>query len=193
MLSNNSLILINLLLTQLINIMNKIFLLFLIFTIIFVSSCRKRDIEDLQRETQELRTQNNNLQSQINNQAAKTYEFNMIIPQGESTNFWDGQVTGFKNGDVLLMFSLFAEFGEEFYWNALPVSFGDITFVGNFEENSGQFWLDLIDGITGDEFIAQSDVVVTCRLVHVKSSFIQENPEFNNFEYNELIDKISKY
>lgn len=176
--------------------MKKIFLFSLAITFIFFSSCRKRDIEDLQRETEELRAQNNNLQNQINqinNQAAKTYEFNILIPQGESANYWDGQVTGFKDGDALLMFSLFGEFGDEVFWNALPVSFGDITFVGNFEENSGEFWLDLIDGITGDAFFAQSDVVVTCRLVHIKSSFIQENPNFNKLDYSELINEISKY
>lgn len=117
---------------------------------------------------------------------AKTYEFNMTFDAGsaEGSHTISGLSSNFSNGDALLGFIFYVDFSGVKFWAPLPYTSENRVYLFNFNENTGAFWINLKNATTGADLPFTSSTTLGFRAVHVKSSFMQENPnvDWNNYQ-----------
>lgn len=117
---------------------------------------------------------------------AKTYEFNMTFDAGSAFSYHiiSGLPSNFSNGDALLGFILYDQYSGTKYWASLPYTSVNRVYLFNFNENTGTFWINLKNATTGADLPFTSSTTLGFRAVHVKSSFMQENPnvDWNNYQ-----------
>jgi hypothetical protein len=121
---------------------------------------------------------------------AKTYEFNMTFAPSTPSQFYVIPGLNFTYGDVLLGFIYYEEFSGTKYWAPLPYTSVNRVFLFNFNENNGTFWVDLKNATTGADFPYTTSTTLGFRAVHIKSSWIKDNPNVNLNDYEELKEAL---
>jgi|SRR5690606_35172502 len=112
---------------------------------------------------------------------AKTYEVEIVF---EGHDIFSGAaISGlnFKSGDAILAYYPHDEISGTIYWSQMPYIKANRVFVPSFSEETGYLFVDLINATTGAfyPFMLNYDTTIKFRVIHVESSWIKQNPEYD--------------
>jgi hypothetical protein len=119
----------------------------------------------------------------------KTYNYTLFINAGDTYKEYNG-ITNFDSGDMVINYVLNANYGSDYYVQT-PYIYNGVNIWTEVSEDNGDLYVNFsnADGSAGSP--VQNSANVKFKAVHIKSSYIQSNPNVDLSNYKEVVEAFN--